>query len=65
MTTEPPPPTKPASSAAKSSCGLAFALFLFAVMLGMMGMGKMFAILLTAAAFFFALVSGVLYVLKK
>jgi hypothetical protein len=50
---------------ARQSCLLAVALFLFAVVLGMIGMGKGFAVLLTLAAFIFAIVSGILYVLNK
>jgi hypothetical protein len=67
----PPPDTQPpvvatkTSSSARSSCGLAIALFLMSIALGMMGIGKGFAILLTIAAFFFALLAGLLYVLKK
>lgn len=52
-------------SAARGACGLAIALFLFAVMLGMFGMGESFAVLLGAGAFVFAIVAGVLYVLKR
>jgi uncharacterized membrane protein YccC len=61
MTDQPQPPR----AASRSSCGLAIACFLFAVMLGMFGMGKGFAILLTAAAFVFALLAGILYVFRK
>jgi hypothetical protein len=50
---------------ARQSCLLAVALFLFAVALGAVGIGKGFAMLLTLAAFIFAIVSGILYVLNK
>jgi hypothetical protein len=64
MTVAPQSPP-PQTSSARSSCGLAIALFLMSIALGMMGIGKGFAILLTIAAFFFALLAGLLYVLKK
>lgn len=51
--------------AARSSCGLAFALFLFSVMLGMMGIGSGISMLLFAGAVVFALLSGILYVLHR
>ena len=52
-------------SAARGSCGIAIACILFAIMLGMFGMGQGFAMLLTLAAFIFAIIAGVLYVLKR
>lgn len=52
-------------SASRNSCGLAFACFLFAVMLGMFGMGRGFAILLMLGAVVFALLAGILYVFRK
>jgi hypothetical protein len=52
-------------SAARGSCGLAVACFLFAILLGMFGMGQGLAMLLTGAAFVFAIFSGLFYVLKK
>jgi hypothetical protein len=52
-------------NASRGSCGLAIAMFLFAVMLGMMHIGQGLGVLLGAAAFVFAIVAGVLYVIGK
>lgn len=51
--------------AARGSCGLAFACFLFAVTLGILGMGQGIGMLLGAAAFVFAILAGILYVLNR
>ena len=59
------PPQSAGRPAARGSCGLAIACFLFAVMLGMFGMGQGIAYLLTGAAFVFLLVAGIMYVLNK
>lgn len=52
-------------SASKGSCGLAIALFLFAVMLGMMNIGQGIGMILGGGAILFAIIAGILYVAGK
>ena len=51
--------------ASRGSCGLAIALFLFAVMLGILELAPGIATLLGAGALAFVVVAGVLYVSGK
>lgn len=59
------PPIAQQATAAKSMCGVAVALFLFSVALGMLNMGKALSLLLVAAAVLCGIVGTIFYALKK
>lgn len=52
-------------TAGRSLCGLAVALFLFSIVLGMLGMGKALSMLLVGGAFIFGVIGAVFLALRK